>query len=59
MDVSKRKQIEDKLRQLLATANQDRQEPECTKRPIPGAVQVIRRSKGQPDRHILASGTTA
>jgi hypothetical protein len=59
MDLSKRKQIEDKLRHLLKTADRDRQEPDAPPRPITGAVQVIRRSKGRPDRLITAAETLA
>lgn len=51
MDESKVKQLEDKLRQLFATASQAQDEGNSMPRPVSN-TRVIRRRKGQPDTKI-------
>lgn len=53
MDESKRKQLEMQLRQLISAAANPEKEQERESRQINGRVQVIRRRKGRPDRHIV------
>ncbi|MEE8397961.1 MAG: hypothetical protein V3S89_03070 [Desulfobacterales bacterium] len=52
MEVAKRKEIENRLYQLLAASNQTKNEKSPTKPSTPG-VRVIRRRKGKPDLHIV------
>jgi len=52
MEAAKRKEIEDRLYQLIAqAADQTKEEKPPTKRASTGA-SVIRRRKGEPDLHI-------
>ena len=53
MDESKRKQLEMQLRQLITAASNPAKEEQQESRYVNGRVQVIRRRKGRPDRHIL------
>ena len=51
MEENKRKTIEDRLFQLFAQNDQDKNENQLTKN-ISSSVKVIRRRKGKPDLHI-------
>ena len=52
MEAAKKKEIEDRLHQLIArAADQTKKEQSPAKRPPTGA-NVIRRRKGKPDLHI-------
>jgi len=51
MEVAKRKEIENKLYQLLRQTDQTVNEKPPAK-PSPPGVRVIRRRKGKPDLHI-------
>lgn len=52
MEESKRKQLEAQLRQLLNSANKEAPQSGPNNSAEPGKIQVIRRRKGRPDRHI-------
>ena len=52
MEKNKRKQIEEKLRQLIMHDNQPQEKPKSTEKRPTGA-KVIRRRKGTPDMQIL------
>ncbi|MFZ7127183.1 MAG: hypothetical protein ACOWWM_13600 [Desulfobacterales bacterium] len=52
MDARKRKQIEDRLRQLMQAANLDAKDETVMNVREKRPVQVIRRRKGRPDWHI-------
>jgi len=51
MEENKRKIIEERLFQLFAQNDQDKNENQLTKN-ISSSVKVIRRRKGKPDLHI-------
>jgi len=51
MEVAKRKELENKLYQLLQQTEQIKNEKSPAK-PSPSGVRVIRRRKGKPDLHI-------
>ena len=51
MEENKRKIIEERLFQLFAQNDQDKNENQLTKK-ISSSVKVIRRRKGKPDLHI-------
>ena len=57
MEDNKRKQLEAQLRQLINAANRETPRAELNTAEstveIPEKTQVIRRRKGNPDRHIL------
>jgi len=52
MEVAKRKELENKLYQLLLQTDQTKNEKPPAK-PSPSGVRVIRRRKGKPDLHII------
>ncbi len=51
MEVAKKKEIEERLYQLLAQADQTKDEKPPAKG-LSAGVRIIRRRKGKPDRHI-------
>ncbi len=51
MEPEKKKQLEAKLREMMALAGQTQQEERAIQ-PRPTVAKVIRRRKGQPDKHI-------
>ncbi len=52
MNEEKRKEIEDRLRELVASANKSQDETRPAKSKACGA-RIIRRRKGSPDRQIV------
>ena len=58
MEESKRKQLETRLRQLINAANQESKKQGPISPREPGSIQVIRRRKGRPDRHIVQNQTS-
>ena len=51
MEEEKRKQLDAKLNQLFAEFNQQK-EPEVSSRKVSDGIRLIRRRKGNPDKHI-------
>ncbi|MGD8251418.1 MAG: hypothetical protein PVF20_03860 [Desulfobacterales bacterium] len=52
MDARKKKKIEEQLRRLIQAAEKDLNSPSETATRPSGTIQVIRRRKGSPTRHL-------
>jgi hypothetical protein len=53
MEDAKRKQIETRLRRLIAADSHSRNRSDKNRLHISGEIRVIRRRKGSPDRHVI------
>ena len=57
MEHEKRKEIEMQFRRLFSAAPTEPKEKKENSYRLPGNIQVIRRRKGSPDRHITERPT--
>ncbi len=55
MEDLKRKEIEIQFNRLFNTADRNTEKNKETLPRLPGNIQVIRRRKGRPDRHITGT----